>query len=73
MNTRFSKLKAELRIQHAIELLKEGQNSSITIDGIGTQSGFKTRSYYYEVFKKETGYTPSEYIDNLILKESNTI
>ena len=73
MNTRFSKLKAELRIQHAIELLKKGQNSSITIDGIGTQSGFKTRSYYYEVFKKETGYTPSEYIDNLILKESSTI
>jgi AraC-like DNA-binding protein len=68
MNTRFSKLKAELRIQHAIGLLKEGHNSSITIDGIGTQSGFKTRSYYYEVFKKETGYTPSEYIENLKTK-----
>lgn len=65
MNTRFSKLKSELRIQHAIELLKEGQNSSITIDGIGVQSGFKTRSYYYEVFKKETGFTPSEYLENI--------
>lgn len=65
MNTRFSKLKSELRIQHAIELLKEGQNSSITIDGIGVQSGFKTRSYYYEVFKKETGFTPSEYLVNI--------
>jgi YesN/AraC family two-component response regulator len=62
-----------LGIQHAIELLKKGQNSSITIDDIGTQSGFKTRSYYYEVFKKETGYTTSEYIDNLMRKESNTI
>lgn len=65
MNTRFSKLKSELRIQHAIELLKEGHNSSFTIDGIGTQSGFKTRSYYYEVFKKETGFTPSEYLEQL--------
>lgn len=65
MNTRFSKLKSELRIQHAIELLKEGHNSSITIDGIGAQSGFKTRSYYYEVFKKETGFTPSEYLEDL--------
>ena len=65
MNTRFTKLKSELRIQHAIELLKDGHNSSITIDGIGIQSGFKTRSYYYEVFKKETGFTPSEYLEHL--------
>lgn len=65
MNTRFTKLKSELRIQHAIELLKDGHNSSITIDGIGIQSGFKTRSYYYEVFKKETGFTPSEYLENI--------
>lgn len=70
MNTRFTKLKSELRIQHAIELLKDGHNSSITIDGIGIQSGFKTRSYYYEVFKKETGYTPSEYLEQL--KEDKT-
>ena len=70
MNTRFTKLKSELRIQHAIELLKDGHNSSITIDGIGIQSGFKTRSYYYEVFKKETGYTPSEYLEQL--KEEKT-
>ena len=65
MNTRFTKLKSELRIQHAIELLQDGHNSSITIDGIGIQSGFKTRSYYYEVFKKETGFTPSEYLENI--------
>ncbi len=65
MNTRFSKLKSELRIKHAIELLKYGNNSSITIDGIGIQSGFQTRSYYYKIFKKETGYTPSEYLEQL--------
>ena len=65
MNTRFTKLKSEFRIQHAIELLQDGHNSSITIDGIGIQSGFKTRSYYYEVFKKETGFTPSEYLENI--------
>jgi AraC-like DNA-binding protein len=61
MNTRFSKLKSELRIQHAIELLKGGHNSSITIDGIGIQSGFNTRSNFYSSFKTITGYTPSEY------------
>lgn len=69
MNTRFSKLKSELRIQHAIKLLKEGHNSSITIDGIGSQSGFKTRSHYYDVFKKETGFTPSEYLEDLKKKK----
>jgi AraC-like DNA-binding protein len=71
MNTRFTKLKSEFRIQHAIKLLSKGQSSSITIDAIGEQSGFKTRSYYYELFKKETGYTPSEYMQILKNKEAD--
>lgn len=65
METRFSKLKTELRIKHAIELLQNETNSSLTIEAIGKQSGFKTRSNFYVAFKDETGFTPTEYIEKL--------
>ena len=65
METRFSKLKSELRIQHAVELLKKGSNSVLTIEAIGKQSGFKTRSNFYAAFKEETGLTPTEYIEEV--------
>ena len=63
METKFSKLKTELRIQHALELLKKGVNSTLTIEAIGKQSGFKTRSNFYAAFKEATGFTPTEYIE----------
>jgi AraC-like DNA-binding protein len=65
METKFSKLKSELRIKYALELLKNGSNSLITIEAIGKQSGFKTRSHFYSAFKEETGFTPSEYTEQL--------
>jgi AraC-like DNA-binding protein len=64
METKFSKLKSELRINYALELLKQGSNSVLTIEAIGKQSGFKTRSNFYAAFKEETGFTPTEYINN---------
>jgi AraC-like DNA-binding protein len=63
MEIKFSKLKTELRIQHALELLKKGVNSTLTIEAIGKQSGFKTRSNFYAAFKEATGFTPTEYIE----------
>lgn len=65
MNINFSKLKTKLRIAHAIELLESGTNSIVTIEAIGKQSGFKTRSNFYSAFKKEIGITPSEYVQNM--------
>lgn len=62
---KFSRLKTELRIKHAIALLEKGTNSYITIEAISEKSGFKTRSNFYTAFKEETGYTPSEYVDRL--------
>lgn len=63
METKFSKLKSELRIKHALSLLEKGSNSKLTIEAIGKQSGFKTRSNFYSTFKEVTGFTPSEYIE----------
>lgn len=65
METKFSKLKSELRIKHALNLLEKGSNSKLTIEAIGKQSGFKTRSNFYSTFKEEIGFTPSEYLERL--------
>jgi AraC-like DNA-binding protein len=61
MNTTFYKLRSELRVEHAIALLQSDKKERLTIEAIGEQSGFKTRSNFYSAFKEITGMTPTEY------------
>ena len=63
METKFSKLKTELRIKHVIALLEKGSNSLLTIEAISEESGFKTRSNFYIAFKEVTGCTPGECVE----------
>jgi AraC-like DNA-binding protein len=65
LGKKFTEIKSHLRVEHAKELLKEGNSENITIDAIGTNSGFKSRSAFYDAFKAETGMTPSQYLENL--------
>jgi AraC-like DNA-binding protein len=65
LHKKFTDLRAHVRVEHAKTLLKIGLTESITIDAIGINSGFKSRSTYYEAFKAETGMTPSQYLENL--------
>lgn len=65
LNVRFTKLKSELRIAHAKELLKKGKHFDYTINGIGQSSGFSTRSNFYNAFKIETGLTPTEFLNQI--------
>jgi AraC-like DNA-binding protein len=65
LHLKFTDLRAQLRVEHAKELLKKGLTESITIDAIGVDSGFKSRSTYYEAFKVETGMTPSQYLEKI--------
>ena len=65
LNKKFTDLRAHLRVEHAKKLLKGGLTETITIDAIGINSGFKSRSTYYEAFKAETGMTPHQYLENL--------
>lgn len=65
LNLKFTDLRAQLRVEHAKKLLKKGLTGTITIDAIGVDSGFKSRSTYYEAFKAETGMTPSQYLEKI--------
>lgn len=61
MGTSFYKLRTEFRVQNAIALLQSDAKENLTIEAIGAQSGFKTRSNFYIAFKEITGMTPTEY------------
>lgn len=58
-NKSFSMFINELRIKKAKELLL--LSNRYTIEAIGYESGFNSKSTFYTTFKKITGQTPSEY------------
>lgn len=60
----FSTFINELRIKKAKELLQTKTN--FTIEGIGYESGFNSKSTFFTAFKKLTGQTPSEYQKTLV-------
>ena len=58
-STNFSDWVNRFRVEHAISMLKE--ESNYTIEGVGFESGFKSRSTMYLAFKKITGKSPGHY------------
>ncbi len=56
----------EFRIDLAKELLKSSDYKNYTINSIGLESGFNSKSSFYATFKKHTGLTPTEYQKSLI-------
>ena len=48
------------RIEAAKKMLR--QNPELTIEAIGIECGFKSKSSFYAAFKKETGITPAKYV-----------
>lgn len=64
-NKKFTEVRTLMRIEHAKQLLQKGLTNNFTIDTIGTNSGFKSRSTFYKAFKAETGMTPSQYLEKI--------
>lgn len=72
INTRFQcnlkTLLNQLRVNKAKEILVSPEHKHLSMNGIATEAGFKSRSKFYQSFKKDTGLTPSEYISTYNLK-----
>lgn len=62
LRVKFTDLRTKMRIKHAKELLAKGSAADLSIDGIGKESGFASRSNFYSTFKAETGLTPNEFL-----------
>jgi len=59
---KFTKLRTELRVQHAKELLLTDEINISSLEGIWTKSGFSSKTSFFTSFKEETGLTPKEYL-----------
>ncbi len=56
----------EYRVKEAMFLLSDSiKNRILSIEAIGEEAGFKTRSSFYLAFKKYAGITPSKFKDNI--------
>lgn len=49
------------RIEEAKRLLKDKSTTNYSIEGIGLEVGFKSKSVFYSAFKRETGLTPHNF------------
>lgn len=51
----------EQRVRHLCALLQRGDYSHLTLEGIGMEAGFSSKTTFYRAFQKYTGLTPHQY------------
>jgi len=61
MNTTFYDLINSYRVASVKEKMASGDYDGLTLLGIAYESGFKSKTSFNRIFKKETGLSPSEY------------
>lgn len=61
----FNKLINEYRLKEALRLFHADDMQKYTIEHVANQSGFRSMSSFYSVFKRGTGVTPKQYLNEL--------
>ncbi len=61
LNKNFNDFINEYRVQYACELLSDPAQKKITLEAIGLECGFGSKTSFNRAFKKVTGLTPSAY------------
>lgn len=54
------------RVEKALEMIKSDKKNLLSIEGIGKDSGFKSRSAMYAAFQKKLGHSPGYFRSNLM-------
>ena len=65
LKVNFSDWKNSARINHAKDLISNGQAKNLTLEAIALSCGYLSRSNFINAFKKYTGKNPSEFIKDL--------
>lgn len=60
----------DFRIALSKELLIDKAYKNYTITSIGLESGFNSKSTFYATFKKQTGFTPSQYQQKFLILDN---
>ena len=61
MRTGFYDLVNSRRIAYAIDLMKQQEHKELTLEGLGYECGFNSKSVFFQNFKKYTGKTPGKF------------
>ncbi|MDC1106471.1 two-component regulator propeller domain-containing protein [Prolixibacteraceae bacterium] len=70
LKTNFNDLINGYRIEEVKKRLKDPTFKDYTLLGIAEDCGFNSKTSFYRIFKKYTGVTPTEYIQNDDIRES---
>lgn len=75
LNTKFTQLRMDYRIEHAKKLLAAVDLNTVTLESVGKDSGFASKSGFYNTFKAEVGCSPGEYAEqhNILSPEHKMI
>ncbi len=61
LSMNFNELINQYRVRYAVEDLSPEKWKTLSIEGIGTECGFHSRTTFTRAFKKEMGMTPSDF------------
>ncbi len=61
----FNDWKNNARIDHAMDLIRNGRAKNLTLESIAYSCGFLSRSNFVNSFRKKTGLTPSEFLRSI--------
>ncbi|WP_380800744.1 helix-turn-helix domain-containing protein [Shivajiella indica] len=64
LKTNFNDLINKYRIDRFKQLISSPDVKKYSIAGLGLEVGFSSKASFYRAFKKETGITPTEYINS---------
>jgi len=58
---KFNRKINQVRVEEAKRLIRDQQQSHLTMEALGQEAGFPSRSSFFRVFKEETDMTPAEF------------
>lgn len=73
LKIKFTDWRSKLRVEYTKKLLLDGQLAIKTMEGIGKEAGFNSRSTFYAAFKVETGKNPAEWLQEVKAEKNNSL